>query len=143
MKSCKQCGREQIRDVDIYCPNCGSKELQLWTPTDLAGRNLVMAKASRRIVAFLIDSVPALVIASVLNAFPPLNLFAAAACGGWFLLRDVKGASIGKRIMGLEVLSKSGQRASTGQLIGRNIPFALPCIALVIPAIGFLITDAV
>jgi hypothetical protein len=43
--------------------------------------------------------------------------------------------------MHLKVLSKSGRPATTGQLIGRNVIFALPTLAYIFPFIGILITN--
>src|SRR5437016_4087382 len=115
MKSCTKCGREQIRDADMYCPNCGSRELQLWKGKDSTGTDYVMARPLPRIGAFLIDFLIVLVVSLVLSV-PPLNVIAAVFGLVYFLFRDVKGASIGKRLVGLQVVSKSGRRASALQL---------------------------
>jgi uncharacterized RDD family membrane protein YckC len=141
MKSCKQCGREQIRDFDVYCPNCGSKDLQVWTEKNiLDAGNYEIAPMGSRIAAALIDLL-ILILIGLLDLAPPLNLAAAAASFSYALLRDVKGASLGKHIMHLKVLSKSGRPATTGQLIGRNVIFALPSLAYIFPFIGILITN--
>src|SRR4051812_3500016 len=127
MKACVQCGREQIREFDVYCPNCGSKELKAWTPKDvLADLNYVIAPVGARVAAGVIDQV-LLVLIGTLDLAPVLNLAALVFSVSYALLRDVKGASLGKHIMHLRVVSKSGRPASTAQLIGRNIIFAWPC----------------
>jgi uncharacterized RDD family membrane protein YckC len=55
----------------------------------------------------------------------------------YWLLRDIGGASIGKRLLGLRVVDYNGQVPMLGSRIKRNLIFALPVIALLLPVIGF------
>lgn len=151
MKNCSKCGNVGIRDNDTYCPKCGSRELVTWQPAvpptgapgGLSGGTAavaggVPASPWQRILAFLIDF--ALVtLLSLLDEVPILNFLIAILVFLYWVLRDVSGASIGKRILGLKVMSKSGQEATKFQCIVRNLAFALPAVALVIPYLGLLL----
>lgn len=54
----------------------------------------------------------------------------------WFLMRDALGLSIGKKIMGLEVLSATGGPATQDQLKKRNFTLAGASAAGVVPILG-------
>lgn len=56
----------------------------------------------------------------------------------WWLLRDAKHLSIGKKVMGLEVISKSGGTATEDQLMKRNYTLAGGTLLGAIPMIGGL-----
>ena len=55
------------------------------------------------------------------------------------LMRDYRGASLGKRVLGLRVANRGGGPATTAQCILRNIIFVVPTLALFIPGIGFFV----
>lgn len=93
--------------------------------TDVPGPN-------KRVFAFLIDSV------TFSLAFAAATMLAPRLAGVWeyglwsifFLLRDVAGGSLGKRLTGLTVVDATGQPASTGSLIFRNLPIVLPFVVI-------------
>lgn len=61
----------------------------------------------------------------------------------WWLLRDAKGISIGKKVMGLEVISKSGAAATEDQLMKRNYTLGGGAALGIIPVAGAMIGGAV
>jgi uncharacterized RDD family membrane protein YckC len=63
--------------------------------------------------------------------------------GAYLLLRDIKGASLGKTAMGTRVFSKNGGEADTQSLIMRNLPLAAPYALLLIPFFGLFIFSPV
>jgi uncharacterized RDD family membrane protein YckC len=92
----------------------------------------------RRILAFLIDIIPALFLV-VLNFIPFLDWLAALAASAYWLLRDFNGASPGKMVMGSLVVSANGAPSSTNQRILRNVPLAVPGLIALIPFVGIYI----
>jgi uncharacterized RDD family membrane protein YckC len=95
------------------------------------------APQSTRFLAGLIDVGISLLM--VLFAFIPIiNILAALADTAFWLLRDIKGASPGKKIMGLEVRTLDGGIPTSGALIIRNLPFA-PLLIQIIPIVGNVI----
>lgn len=93
--------------------------------TDVPGPN-------KRVFAFLIDSVTFSI------AFAAATMLAPRIAGVWeyglwsifFLLRDVAGGSLGKRLTGLTIVDATGQPASPGSLIFRNLPIVIPFVVL-------------
>jgi HEAT repeat protein len=88
--------------------------------------------ANKRVFAFLVDGVTySVAIALGAMALPQL-----AGAGGWllwsayFLIRDLPGASLGKRVTNLTILDHDGQPAATGGLLLRNVPIAIPFVAI-------------
>lgn len=67
----------------------------------------------------------------------------AAIAAAWFLMRDALGFSIGKKVMGLEVLSSNGGPATQDQLKKRNFTLAGGSAAGIIPFVGALVGLAV
>ncbi|BDC49657.1 hypothetical protein F183_A19730 [Bryobacterales bacterium F-183] len=71
------------------------------------------------------------------------NAVVAVIGAAWFLMRDAMGLSIGKKIMGLEVVSKHGGPASQEQLKKRNFTLAGGQACVAVPFIGGLVAFAV
>lgn len=69
-----------------------------------------------------------------------INALIAAA---WFLMRDALGLSVGKKILGLEVLSANGGVPTQDQLKKRNLTLAGGSACGVVPYIGALASLAV
>ncbi len=85
-----------------------------------------------RIGAFLVDLILAFIVAGILARIPFLGWFlgrpALVAC---LLLRDVRGASVGKHLLGLRVESRFGTPIGANERIMRNWPLAIgPAISL-------------
>lgn len=88
---------------------------------------LVPAETGKRIVAYLIDIAPCLVV-GIIPFIGPL------ACLAWALCRDLAfgGQSLGKKAMGLKVVDfTTGETPDAGKLILRNAVFFIPCFGLV------------
>lgn len=96
-----------------------------------------------RFVGLLIDMAPTLLLGLV-AWFPILGQMVAGLLGGvWWLLRDMKGASLGKHLLKERVVMKDGSEAQQGALIKRNITVAAPSFMLVIPLLGLILCPIV
>lgn len=142
-----------MRDSDVYCTVCGSRDIVLWQPVTTTAPSTgappvqtyagaVLATRWQRIGAFALDLLIAILI-SLLGAIPVVNFFITFILILYWLFRDSSGASIGKRLLGIKVLSKSGQPASKSQLMLRNLPFVAPSLLELIPTLGFLAESGV
>ncbi len=71
-------------------------------------------------------------------AFMPMlaGLVTGLVGAAWWLLRDAKGVSIGKKVMNLEVISKDGSPATQDQLMKRNFTLAGGMAISGIPVVG-------
>lgn len=143
---CPTCG-SPLQTADRFCPKCGTAVGEL-TP---AGGGAVPAPAEpmivkpfrglaedkgRRVLAFLIDIVPAIVIA-VLNFMPVIGrLLGPGASAAYWLLRDITDSSPGKMVLGSRVVQLDGSPATVGQKILRNVTLAAPGLLNVIPFFG-------
>jgi uncharacterized RDD family membrane protein YckC len=93
----------------------------------------------RRILAFLIDVIPMLIL-SLLHLLPVFGWMLYGLIHAlWWLLRDMNGASPGKSIIGCYVASANGGPSTTRQRILRNLPLAIPGIIGMIPLIGVVL----
>ena len=147
---CPNCGTS-VSQGDSFCPNCGTR---FGADTlGQSGSSSMRAEAAapnasavdyyarpeekgRRVIAYLIDLVPMLILALVhlLPIFGWILYGFLHAC--YWLLRDIGGASIGKSVMGSFVASENGTAATTSQRILRNVPLAVPGVIGMIPLIG-------
>jgi uncharacterized RDD family membrane protein YckC len=142
---CSNCGGETDLAAK-FCGNCGS--LQPGFPIALGGTELARAGTvavgfppqvddrGRRVIAFLIDVLPLLVLA-IIHLLPIIGWMLYGffhAC--YWLLRDYTGASLGKQALGAYVTSEDGTPASTKQRILRNVTLAIPGVVGMIPLIG-------
>ncbi len=137
-----------IADTSTFCPSCGTRLTSALVQQPLnqpysqprpgvQGPVAGSAPQSTRFLAGLIDVGISLLM--VLFAFIPIiNILAALADTAFWLLRDIKGASPGKKIMGLEVRTLDGGIPTSGALIIRNLPFA-PLLIQIIPIVGNVI----
>ena len=133
---CSNCGTEMAESVS-FCPNCGSSarpQIPV-TAAAVAYRGAVEDKA-RRVVAYLIDVVPILLLA-LIHFIPIIGwMFYGALHALYWLLRDISGASLGKTLMGGFVGSESGGVSTTSQRLLRNVPLALPGLVGMVPIVG-------
>ncbi len=99
----------------------------------------VVADLGIRVCAYLIDCIPAMLI-GLLNLIP---IAGAVICGllstPYWLLRDVTGASLGKLVLGLRVVSKDGSNSTVGQRVLRNLTLAIGPALLIIPLLGIML----
>ncbi len=150
---CPNCGTS-VASADSFCPNCGTRfgaetlgqsgsarmGSQAAAPNASAavGHYATPEEKGRRVVAYLIDLVPMLILALV-HLLPIVGWMLYGflhAC--YWLLRDVGGASIGKSVMGSFVASENGAPSTTSQRILRNVPLAIPGVIGMIPLIGII-----
>ncbi len=97
------------------------------------------ASAGQRIGAFLIDLIISVPL-GLIWLIPIIGtLVGGFALLVYWLLRDLIGPSIGKRLTGLAIVKPNGGPAGAGQLVLRNLPLALPYIILMIPLLGTFI----
>jgi uncharacterized RDD family membrane protein YckC len=93
---------------------------------------VVVASNGRRFAAWIIDGLIIVSVAFLLSI--PLNVWtgqAVAVATTYVLLRDIGGASPGKRIMGLRVVAKGGGLPSLSSRLLRNATLALtPALSL-------------
>ncbi len=99
----------------------------------------VVADLGIRLCAYLIDCISALFI-GLFNLIP---IAGAVICGllatPYWLLRDVTGASLGKLVLGIRVVSKDGGNSTVGQRVLRNLTLAIGPALLIIPLLGILL----
>jgi uncharacterized RDD family membrane protein YckC len=145
---CANCGTAVAED-GAFCPNCGTsqgttvgliQQPALAPVSSTAAGPLAYAgvpeEKGRRVVAYLIDIVPMLLL-SLIHFLPVIGwMFYGALHVLYWLLRDIGGASLGKTVLGSYVASQNGGLATTSQRILRNVPLALPGLIGMIPLIG-------
>lgn len=105
--------------------------------------NYPKADIFRRFIAFLIDGI----VASILIYVPILGGIVSTV---YMLTKDViayeitknpdfKNRSLGKKVMGLEVVSMEGEDIDWGLSIRRNLPLAVGSVCSIVPIIGWII----
>lgn len=144
---CAICGNNVQGDV---CANCGARIGQAPAPAMVSSTAGLMASAvpatdvGLRAGAYLIDVIPAIIAAVVLGWIPILGgVLLGFILGAYWLLRDIKGASLGKMLLGLHVVRKDGAPSTEKQRILRNITIAAGPLLLVIPLGGLFIAPIV
>ncbi|NWF99581.1 MAG: RDD family protein [Thermoanaerobaculaceae bacterium] len=108
------------------------------------------ADAGKRIVAALIDAIPAIIVGFVLGLIPFIGgLIGGLLAGAWWLVRDglelefADKRSPGKKIMKLRPVRLDGQPMTMEVSIKRNLPLAVYCVGYlfwVIPVLGWLVS---
>jgi uncharacterized RDD family membrane protein YckC len=94
-----------------------------------------MASTAQRLLAYLIDVVPIVVLGLILGSTSTTAIWIAAA---YLLLRDVGGASPGKLVLRLRVVGKDGASATVAQRVLRNVTLGAQAAAIaVVPLAGF------
>jgi uncharacterized RDD family membrane protein YckC len=108
-----------------FCPHCGA------APGVKAAASPVL---ELRAGAYLIDVVPAMVASFVLGFYPVAgSTLAGVVLLLWWLLRDVYGASPGKRLLGLKVVRKDGGESGTRERILRNVTLIGGPLFMILP----------
>ena len=98
-----------------------------------------------RFLGYFIDVIILIPVYFVLGMFLPVvgsialgGLVAGLLGAAWLLVRDSMGLSIGKKIMGLQVVSKTGGPATQDQLMKRNFTLAAASAVGGIPFLNIL-----
>lgn len=153
---CSNCGT-QTEAPAAFCPNCGNgldasaaashggqtaTVNPSWQTAGGVGSSSAVGfppqveEKGRRVIAYLIDIVPMLVLALV-HFLPIIGwmLYGLLHALYW-LFRDYTGASLGKIALGAYVTSEEGGPSTPAQRVIRNIPLAIPGLIGMIPLIG-------
>jgi uncharacterized RDD family membrane protein YckC len=108
-------------------------------PSPLAQGTFVHADKGLRVVGYLIDVLPAI----LLGLFALIPVIGAVIAGlfltPYWLLRDIGGASIGKLVLKSRVVRSDGPPASAGARVLRNVPIAIAPALLIIPVLGYIL----
>lgn len=144
---CSNCGAETDLTAR-FCANCGALQpgfpevlpaaVQSITPLASAavGFPPQVDDKGRRVIAFLIDVLPVMVLALV-HLLPVIGwIFYGFVHACYWLLRDYTGSSLGKMALGAYVTSEDGSPATTQQRLLRNVTLAIPGVIGMIPVIG-------
>jgi uncharacterized RDD family membrane protein YckC len=113
-----------------FCPTCGNR-LEVTGPVDVPPAQPL--SRGRRVAAFLIDLVVAIILEAIASVLGTLSAILLAL---FWLLRDINGASPGKIVLGLVVQNRAGGPSTASQRILRNLPFAISALPLVVPVLG-------
>ena len=101
------------------------------------------AQLGLRAGGYLIDVIPACVM-GLLGLIPIFGpIMAGLVLAPYWLFRDVAGASLGKLVLGMRIVNRDGQPASTGARILRNVPLAIGPAFLIIPFLGYILGPAI
>jgi HEAT repeat protein/uncharacterized RDD family membrane protein YckC len=86
----------------------------------------------KRVFGFLVDGVTFSLVFSAFRTLSPrlAGSWEIFLWSGYFLLRDVAGGSLGKRLTGLTIVDSAGRPAGAGSLILRNVPVAIPLVVI-------------
>ena len=82
---------------------------------------------NKRVFAVLVDSV----LFGLLTTFVVPQLSGILFSSLYLLVRDVAGRSVGKMVTGLTIVAAAGGTPGTKALIVRNVPLAIPLVAIV------------
>ncbi len=110
----------------------------------------IKVDAGKRIVAAIIDAIPAVVVAVVLGLIPFIGgIVAGLVAAGWWLVRDgldlefADKRSVGKKLMKLRPVRLDGQPMTMEVSIKRNLPLVVYCVGYlfwVVPVLGWLVS---
>jgi uncharacterized RDD family membrane protein YckC len=97
------------------------------------------ANSGLRAAAYLIDVIPAIFI-GLFGLIPLIGvMIVGCLLTPYWLLRDVTGASLGKMLLGLKVVSTDGGQATTSARILRNVPLVAGPVLMIIPLLGYVL----
>jgi uncharacterized RDD family membrane protein YckC len=158
---CTNCGTPADASA-AFCENCGTslhssaagsvtvdvgQATPTWSGPDtgdaaVAGFPPQVEDRGRRVIAYVIDLVPMILLA-VLHFLPIVGwMFYGLIHACYWLFRDYTGASLGKAALGAYVTSEDGSPSTTRQRIIRNVPLAIPGIIGMIPLVGIFFEAA-
>lgn len=97
-----------------------------------------------RAAGYLIDLIPAIVVGLAIGWIPIIGaVILGFVLFTYWLLRDITGSSIGKLILGLQVVKKDGFPSGIKERIVRNLPIAIGPAMLIIPLAGYVIAPPI
>ena len=108
------------------------------------------ADLGKRIIAAIIDAIPAIVVSFVFGMIPFIGgIIGGLLAAGWWLVRDgldlefADKRSPGKKIMKLRPVRLDGQPMTLDVSIKRNLPLAFYCVGYllwIVPVLGHLVS---
>ncbi|MBC8281097.1 MAG: RDD family protein [Chloroflexi bacterium] len=111
--SCPQCGARINRGVE-FCPNCGTNQ-EIINDSDYAG-------LFPRVGAAIIDALPPLVVTGMIFPFFDIpGVFLLLLVGYHALFTYKMGRTLGKKILGIQVIATNGQRPTLKQILLREV----------------------
>lgn len=122
--------------------NCDSSEA--FEASDSEDTNSRPASVALRALGYLIDGLPTILLMPlILIPFLGQIMIGVLLCIYW-LLRDIKGASLGKVALGCRVVSfcVENENDQRGRII-RNIPIAVMPLVFAVPVLGFVLAIVV
>jgi len=134
---CSNCGA--IMEGEL-CSSCGPSVGATASGTSVGPVTDVGLRAG----GYLIDVIPSVLMGLAIGWIP---IVGAVILGflllGYWLLRDITGSSIGKLILGLQVVKKDGTPSTAKERILRNLPIAIGPAMLIIPLAGYVIAPPI
>lgn len=135
---CTNCG---ANSQGRFCQNCGAPTNHSDTNRGSEGQ---VTDVGLRIAAYLLDVIPAMIVGLAVGWIPIIGaILAGLILLTYWLLRDITGSSIGKRIVGLRVVRMDGSPSGAKGRILRNLPIAIGPGLLVIPLAGYALAPPV
>jgi uncharacterized RDD family membrane protein YckC len=108
------------------------------------------ADLGKRIIAAIIDAIPAIVVSFILGMIPFIGgIIGGLLAAGWWLVRDgldlefADKRSLGKKIMKLRPVRLDGQPMTLDTSIKRNLPLAFYCVGYllwIVPVLGHIVS---
>ena len=136
---CANCGTAMDSQ---FCPGCGLKVGEVSAPSGAAVG--VSTDVGARVGAYLIDVIPAVIVAVILGWIPIVGaIMAGFVLLAYWLLRDITGSSLGKLVLGLKVVRKDGQESGTKERLLRNITLVIGPALLIIPLAGMVLAPII
>ncbi len=132
---CSSCGANVQGE---FCETCGTRAGSVQSSAAPA------TDVGLRAGAYLLDVIPAILVGLVIGWIPIIGaVVAGLVLLAYWMLRDITGASIGKMLLGLQVVKKDGSPSGTGDRILRNLPIAVGPAMLIIPLAGYVIAPPI
>ncbi len=108
------------------------------------------ADLGKRIIAAIIDAIPAILVSFVIGMIPFIGgIIGGLLAAGWWLVRDgldlefADKRSLGKKIMKLRPIRLDGQPMTLEVSIKRNLPLAFYCVGYllwIVPVLGHIVS---
>jgi uncharacterized RDD family membrane protein YckC len=108
------------------------------------------ADLGKRIIAAIIDAIPAILVSIVFGMIPFIGgIIGGLLAAGWWLVRDgldlefADKRSLGKKIMKLRPVRLDGQPMTLEVSIKRNLPLAFYCVGYllwIVPVLGHIVS---
>jgi uncharacterized RDD family membrane protein YckC len=152
---CSYCGRQypsnqlSFNGAAAICQSCAQSQAQpvyaqpVYAPSAATAPGFAVDPGIR-LLGYLIDIIPAVIVGVAIGWIPVLgSIVVGAALFAYWLLRDITGASLGKIVLGTQVVKKDGSPSSTKERILRNVPMIVGPVLMMIPFAGLVIGPSI